>query len=128
MENRSRPGGRDVRQTAECYRDVLGCDLDPETGVFQGVGDEPGGVYSIVERGGGSVRFQIRRGDLLDRRRESLERDIYIYVDDVDALYTELRSRGAATAGPPRNAPYDLRELRVEDPNGYPRHRRRLQG
>jgi uncharacterized glyoxalase superfamily protein PhnB len=112
-------GVQNVRQTAEYYRDVLGFELDPETGVFQGAGDEPGGLYAIVRRSGASVHFQIRRGDLPDRRRTSMERDVYIYVDDVDALYAELRTRGAATVSPPQNAPYGLREILVEDPNGY---------
>ena len=72
-------GVRNVRQTAEYYRDVLGFELDPETGVFQGAGNEP----------------------------------------DVDTLYRELQTRGAANVSPPQNAPYGLREILVEDPNGY---------
>jgi uncharacterized glyoxalase superfamily protein PhnB len=112
-------GVQNVRQTAEYYRDVLGFELDPETGVFQGAGDDPGGLYAIVRRAGASLHFQIRRGDLPDRRRTSMERDVYIYVDDVDTLYRELRSRGVATVSPPQNAPYGLREILVEDPNGY---------
>ena len=112
-------GVRDVRRTAEYYRDVLGFHLDPETGVFQGAGEDPGGVYGIVDRGGAAIHFQIRRGDLPSRRREPLERDVYIYVDDVDALYAELRNRGASLAELPRNAPYGLREIVAEDFNGY---------
>ena len=112
-------GVRDVRRTAEYYRDVLGFHLDPDSGVFQGAGDDPGGVYGIVDRSGAAIHFQIRRGDRGERRREPLERDVYIYVDDVDALYGELRHRGTSLAEPPRNAPYGLREILVEDLNGY---------
>src|SRR5215470_2421595 len=112
-------GVSNVRRTAEYYRDVLGFDLDPATGVFQGAGDEPGGLYAIVRRGGASLHFQIRRGSLPDRRRTFMERDVYIYVDDVDTLYSELQSRGATTVSPPQNAPYGLGEILVEDPNGY---------
>lgn len=112
-------GVRDVRRTAEYYRDVLGFSLDPETGVFEGAGDDPGGLYAIVERDGAAVHFQIRRGDLPARRREPLERDVYIYVDDVDALYAELRRRGASVPEPPRTAPYGLREIVAEDLDGY---------
>jgi len=112
-------GVRDVRRTAEYYRDVLGFHLDPHTGVFQGAGDDPGGVYAIVERDGAAIHFQIRRGDLPDRRRESSERDVYIYVADVDALYLDMRRRGASIAEPPRNAPYGLREIMAEDLDGH---------
>ena len=40
------------------------------------------------------------------------------YYRDVP-LYRELQTRGAANVSPPQNAPYGLREILVEDPNGY---------
>ena len=112
-------GVRNVRQAAEYYRDVLGFNLDPVEGVFQPSPDEPGGVYAIVKRAGTWIHFQIRRGDLPERRRESIERDVYLYVDDLDALHAELQRRGAAIQQGPRTAPYGIREIEVEDLNGY---------
>ena len=113
-------GVRDVRRAAEYYRDVLGFALDPKDGVFFGAGDEPGGLYAIVERAGVAIHFQIRRDDRPERSvRAPLELDVYIYVDDVDALHAELGGRGAEVAGPPRSAPYGLREIVVEDPDGH---------
>lgn len=112
-------GVRQVRQSAEYYRDVLGFSLDPVDGVFQPTEDEPGGVYAIVKRGGVAVHFQIRRGDLAEWKRQPLERDVYVYVDDLDALYADLQRRGARIIQPPRLAPYGLREIVVEDLNGY---------
>ncbi len=111
-------GVRNVRQAAEYYRDVLGFSLDVD-GVFQPTEDESGGVYAIVKRGGVWIHFQIRRGELPGRERQPLERDAYVYVDDLDALYADLQRRGAVIAQPPRVAPYGLRELVVEDLNGY---------
>jgi len=112
-------GVRDVRRTAEYYRDVLGFRLDPVAGIFEGGGDDPGGVYGIVDRDGVSVHFQVRRGEMPARRREHEERDVYVYVEDVDGLYAVLRERGALLEGPPRDAPYGLREVVAEDPNGH---------
>ncbi len=112
-------GVRNVRQAAEYYRDVLGFDLDPVSGVFQPSGDEPGGVYAIVKRGGVWIHFQIRRGDLPERKRQSHEGDVYLYVEDVVALYADLQRRGAKILQPPAVAPYGLREFIVEDLNGY---------
>jgi uncharacterized glyoxalase superfamily protein PhnB len=112
-------GVRHVRQTAEYYRDVLGFSLDPVEGVFQPSEDEPGGVYAIVKRGSVWIHFQVRRDDLPDRKRQSLERDVYVYVDDLGALYADLQRRGAVITQPPRMAPYGLREIVVEDLNGY---------
>jgi catechol 2,3-dioxygenase-like lactoylglutathione lyase family enzyme len=45
--------------------------------------------------------------------------DVYIYVDDVDALHAELSERGADILSPPVDTDYGLREIRVRDPHGY---------
>ena len=112
-------GVRNVRRGAEYYRDVLGFHLDPENGVIQPTADEPGGVYAIVDRDGISLHLQIRRGEIPERTRQAFERDVYFYVDDVDAVHTDLRARGAIIRQPPRMAPYGIRELEVEDIHGY---------
>ncbi len=112
-------GVRNVRQAAEYYRDVFGFTLDPVDGVFQPTGDEPGGVYAIVERSGILIHFQIRRGDLPTRTRQGHERDVYLYVKDLDSLYADLQKRGATILQPPRVAPYGIREIVVEDLNGF---------
>lgn len=112
-------GVRRVRQAAEYYRDVLGFSLDPVDGVFQPTADEPDGVYAIVKRAGVWIHFQIRRGEFPPRVRQAMERDVYLYVEDLDALYAELQQRGAVILQPPRLAPYGLREIVVEDLNGY---------
>src|SRR4051812_33593518 len=108
-----------VRQAAEYYRDVLGFSLDPVDGVFQASSDEPGGVYAIVKRGGVWIHFQIRRGELPERTRQPFEGDVYLYVDNLDALHADLQRRGAVITQPPRVAPYGIREIIVLDLNGY---------
>jgi uncharacterized glyoxalase superfamily protein PhnB len=108
-----------VRRAAEYYRDVLGFDLDPEEGVFQPSPDEPDGVYAIVKRAGVWVHFQIRRGEIPRRDRPPYERDVYVYVDDVSSLHDDLSARGARIVAPPHVALYGLRELVVEDLDGY---------
>jgi catechol 2,3-dioxygenase-like lactoylglutathione lyase family enzyme len=45
--------------------------------------------------------------------------DIYIYVDDVDALHAELLGRGAEIMGIVTETGYGCREFRVRDPHGY---------
>src|SRR5206468_9965627 len=78
-------GVRNVRQAAEYYRDVLGFTLDPVDGVFQPSPDEPGGVYGIVKRSGVWIHFQIRRGHLPQPTRQPFERDVYLYIADLDS-------------------------------------------
>lgn len=112
-------GVRRVRQAAEYYRDVLGFSLDPVDGVFQPSPDDPDGVYAIVKRNGVWIHFQIRRAELAQRTRSTLERDVYVYVQNLDDLHAEFVRRGAAILQPPRLAPHGLREMVVEDLNGY---------
>ncbi|MGB7844500.1 MAG: bleomycin resistance family protein [Candidatus Acidiferrum sp.] len=42
-----------------------------------------------------------------------------IFMDDVDALHEEYRSRGAIIRLPPTNMPWGVREMNVEDPDGH---------
>jgi uncharacterized glyoxalase superfamily protein PhnB len=110
-------GVANVRQTAEYYRDVLGFSLDPD-GVFQPTPDEPG-VYAIVKRAGVWIHFQIRRGETAQRPRQAFERDVYLYLQGLDEVYADLQERGAKIIQRPHGTPYGIRELVVEDLNGY---------
>ena len=42
-----------------------------------------------------------------------------IFVDDVDALHEEYKSRGAIIRQPPTNMPWGVREMNVQDPDGH---------
>lgn len=42
----------------------------------------------------------------------------YFVVDDVDALFREIRGRGIRPAGPPEDTPWNRREMTVVDPDG----------
>jgi predicted enzyme related to lactoylglutathione lyase len=42
-----------------------------------------------------------------------------IFVNDVDALYEELKQRGAKIVMPLKDEPWGVREFHVEDPNGH---------
>ncbi|QDT72272.1 VOC family protein [Lacipirellula limnantheis] len=111
-------GVANVQEAAEYYRDVLGFGLDPAD-VFQPSPAEPGGVYAIVKRPGAWIHFQIRREQAPPRVRAKIELDAYVYVDDVDGLYADLQRRGAVVLQSPMVLPYGLREIVVEDLNGY---------
>jgi len=115
-------GVPNVRRAAEHYRDVLGFHLDPVEGVFQPSADEPGGVYAIVDREGVRVHLQIRRGERAAAgggERPAFERDVYLYVRELDAVHADLVRRGARVLQPPRRAPYGIREIVVEDLDGH---------
>ena len=42
----------------------------------------------------------------------------YFVVDDVDALYREIRGRGIRPSEPPEDTPWQTREMNVIDPDG----------
>jgi predicted enzyme related to lactoylglutathione lyase len=45
--------------------------------------------------------------------------NVYIRVDDVDAIYAELQRRGAAIDYTIYDAPHGFREFGVQDPDGH---------
>lgn len=104
----------DVVQAAEYYRDVFGFTI-------QGVFFEPP-VFAIVGRDDVVMQFgRADRGQLVapNRKRREEALDAYVWVDDVDALYAELKSKGAKILDGPVPRFYKCYELVVEDLNGY---------
>lgn len=45
--------------------------------------------------------------------------NVYIRVDDVDAIYAEIQERGAGIDYTIYNAPHGFREFGVQDPDGH---------
>ena len=84
-------GVPDVRLAVDYYRDALGFECDPETGIVAGVGDEPA-VYALLRRGDVGLHLQ--------------------------TLHGELMRRGGSIRNPPADQTYGLRQLDVEDPFG----------
>ena len=65
----------------------------------------------------------VKRGDaalmLCEGSQGSTPTWVYVSVSDADALYEELRGRGARIRVPPTNYPWGSRELHVFDPDGH---------
>jgi hypothetical protein len=76
-------------------------------------------VRSSPEEPGAWIHFQIWRETAPPRVRAKIELDAYVYVDDVEGLYADLQRRGAVVLQSPMVMPYGLREMVVEDLNGY---------
>jgi predicted enzyme related to lactoylglutathione lyase len=104
----------DVVAAAEYYRDVLGFRI---RGYFL---DPP--IYAIVARD--SVEIHFGKADIgtatspnIRRRERSI--DAYIWVNDLDPLYAELKERGAKIVEPPTTQVYKCYEMIVEDRFGF---------
>jgi uncharacterized glyoxalase superfamily protein PhnB len=105
-----------VVDTANYYRDDLG---------FRSEGfwsDPP--TFCMVSRNGVIIMLaQVERSGLM-RPNHSVDPeggawDAYIWVDDVDALYVEFKSKGVNIARDICDQVYGCRDFDVEDRNGY---------
>ena len=104
----------DVRQAGEYYRDRLGFEV-----IYY---DRIPSHYAYASRDG--VYLHFARFDGAQPRPNSEAAppdmfDVYIYVDDVEAVHEELVGRGADVLQRPVDQGYGVREIRVRDPHGY---------
>jgi uncharacterized glyoxalase superfamily protein PhnB len=105
---------QDVVAAAEYYRDVFGFKI---LGYFW---DPP--VFAMVGRDNVVLQFgKIDHGKTVApnkaRREEAL--DAYIWVDDVDALYAELKEKGVKILEAPKQQVWDCYEFALEDAFGF---------
>ena len=105
----------DVVATAEYYRDKMGFKI---LGFFA----EPP-VFAMIARDEVELHFgKIDDGAEMqfnETLRKGLGSDVYIFVDDVHALYDEFRSRGAEITEGPIKRIYNCTEITVKDCNGF---------
>ena len=97
---------KDVTRTAEYYRDVLGFKIEFLYG-------EPT-FYAGVERDGVIIHLQAAS----ETRRQPGHGSVNVFVTEVDALYEELKARGAKILKPPQDYPYGMRDFDVDDLDG----------
>jgi catechol 2,3-dioxygenase-like lactoylglutathione lyase family enzyme len=101
----------DVRSTVGYYTRVLGF---AEHFMF---GDPP--VYAGVQRDG--VLIYISKDEKLAATLDGsgLHPDVFLWVQDVDEVFAEHKSRGANIVEEVADRPWDARQYVIEDPNGY---------
>ena len=97
---------QDVIRSVEHYRDVLGFRVEFTYG-------EPT-FYAGVERDNVAIHLQAAS----ETKRQPGHGAINVFVTGVDALYEELRSRGARTLEEPADRPYGMRDFDINDLDG----------
>jgi uncharacterized glyoxalase superfamily protein PhnB len=105
---------RDVVEAAEYYRDVFGFKI---LGYYW---DPP--VFATVGRDDVVIQFgRIDRGQTVapNRTRRDEALDAYIWVSDLDALFAELKEKGARIVEEPKRQPWNCYEFPVEDAFGF---------
>jgi len=107
---------KDVFETAEYYRDVLGFSF---SGIF---GDPPS--FVLVERDDVRIMFRQPRDGAPPRGSNTALvgdfSDVFFYTDDIEALASQLRGAGADIIHGPTYRPiWNGKELQVRDCNGW---------
>jgi uncharacterized glyoxalase superfamily protein PhnB len=97
---------QDVLRSVEHYRDVLGFRVEFTYG-------EPT-FYAGVERDNVAIHLQAAS----ETKRQPGHGAINVFVTGVDALYQELKSRGARTTEEPADRPYGMRDFDIVDLDG----------
>ena len=92
----------DVERAQQYYRDTLGFEIGWLS---------PGKEIGAVSRGDVAIFFR--------RREPPFEPAVHwVFCDDVDATYNELKSLGANIVDPLEKKPWGLRQFTVDDPDG----------
>jgi uncharacterized glyoxalase superfamily protein PhnB len=106
---------RDVEVSAKFYCDVLGFE-DPS--FFSEEGQPV--AFCMLNRDGHELMLQrsCREGDISPNGRND-SWDMYLRVVDVAAEQDGIERAGGKLAFGPRDAFYEMREIGVEDPDGY---------
>jgi uncharacterized glyoxalase superfamily protein PhnB len=104
---------RDVISAANHYRDALGFSYDRFWG-------EPPN-FVILRRDGLHVMLSQAPGGIGVSPNWKVNEiwNVYFWVDDVDALFNELKGRGAKIDYELSNKPYQVREFGIQDLDGY---------
>ena len=103
-----------VARAAGYYRDALGFDVE----LYDALPEH----YAYATRDACSIHFACFENGQVRPNSQAVPPDmfdVYVYVDDLAALYDELVRRGAEIVHGPIDQEYGLREFRVRDPHGY---------
>lgn len=92
----------DVEQAQQYYRDVLGFEIG---------WTHPGKEIGSVSRGNVAIFFR--------KRQEPFEPSVHwVFAEDIEATYQELRLSGSKIVEPLEKKPWGLRQFTLEDLDG----------
>jgi len=101
----------DLSASVAYYRDRLGFQPDFVYESF----------YASVSRDGFSIHLKCAPKITADRahRKQNEHLDAYVGVRGIEALFDELKSKGARIFRPLEQRPWACKDFYVEDPDGY---------
>jgi predicted enzyme related to lactoylglutathione lyase len=102
----------DLERAVAFYRDGLGFDCDLH-------GDPPD--FAVASRDAAVILLTLAPEERIVPNSKVADKavDVYIRVDDADAMYAEAQGRGAHIDWTIYDAPSGFREFGVQDPDGH---------
>ncbi len=102
----------DLARSVAFFRDGLGFECE--------VHGDPSD-FAVARRDEAAILLALARGAEIVPNWRVVEKmwDVYVRVDDADALYAELQERGAKIDYTIYDAPHGFREFGVQDPDGH---------
>jgi uncharacterized glyoxalase superfamily protein PhnB len=104
----------DVEKSLAWYRDVLGFTVSERW--------ESDGKLMGVELNAGSVMFMIGQDDWKKGRDRVKGVGVRLYCttdQDIDRLAARIKANGGTLAQEPKDQPWGMRDLAIDDPDGY---------
>ena len=104
----------DIDKSLAWYRDVLGFTVDNRW--------ENDGKLMGAEMKAGNVLFMIGQDDWKKGRDRAKGVGVRIYCEtdqDIDRLAARIKANGGTLAQEPKDQPWGMRDLAVDDPDGY---------
>jgi uncharacterized glyoxalase superfamily protein PhnB len=104
----------DVEASLAWYRDVLGFTAQERW--------EQDGKLLGVEMHGGNALIMLGQDDWKKGRDRVKGEGVRIYFtteEDIDQIAADIKSRGGALAQEPKDQPWGMRDIALEDPDGY---------
>jgi lactoylglutathione lyase len=104
----------DLEKSLAWYRDVLGFTVKERW--------EQDGKFLGVELAAGNVVFMLGQDDWKKGRDRAKGEGVRIYCtteEDIDQLAAGIKARGGTLTQEPTDQPWGMREIALEDPDGY---------
>jgi uncharacterized glyoxalase superfamily protein PhnB len=104
----------DIEKSLAWYRDVLGFTVDQRW--------EADGKLMGAEMKAGNVVLMIGQDDWKKGRDRVKGAGVRIYCDtdqDIDRLAARIKANGGTLAQEPKDQPWGMRDLAIDDPDGY---------
>lgn len=98
----------DLDKSIDFYTEKLGFEKTFEWG-------EPI-YYAVVKRGGVGIHLTKRSDGI---RPSKYHRALYVFVNDIDKVYDELRNQDIRIVNDIKDRDYKMKDFDIEDPDGF---------